>query len=178
MKKRFEFMLVILLSISLLSISLLGGCSSGSGNTDKNGKNNANEIKQDPKAVAKIENVVEGLGSVLQKVSLQGPEEEVKKSMQENYSAYVTPELLEKWIQNPLKAPGRLTSSPWPERIEIKNVERLAEEAYKVEGEIIEVTNAAKENEVAARRPVTFVLENIEGKWLILTAKIDDPVEK
>jgi hypothetical protein len=176
MKKRLKFILVLLLSISLLSISLLAGCSSG--NTDKHGKNNANEIKQDPKAVADIERVIEGFGSVLQKVSLQGPAEEVKKSIQENYSAYVSPDLLERWIADPLKALGRLTSSPWPDRIEIKNVERLADEAYKVEGEIIEITSAEKENEVAAKKPVTFVLENIEGKWLIITAKADDPVEK
>jgi len=176
MKKRIKVILVLLLSVSLLSISVLAGCSSG--NTDKNGTNDANKIKPDPKAVAKIENVVEGFGSVLQKVSLQGPAEEVKKSMQENYSEYVSPELLERWIQNPLKAPGRLTASPSPDRIEIKNVERLAEEAYKVEGEIIEITSAEKKNEVAARRPVTFVFENTEGKWLILTAKIDDPMEK
>lgn len=176
MKKRIKLMLILLLSISLLSISLLVGCSSG--NSAKNGKNDANEIKQAPKAVAEVERVVEGFGSVLQKVSLQGPTEEVKKSIQENYSPYVTSDLLERWLENPSKALGRLTSSPWPDRIEIKNVERLADEAYKVEGEIIEITSTEKKNEAAVRRPVTFVVENTEGKWLILTAKVDDPVEK
>ena len=102
MKKRIKLMLILLLSISLLSISLLVGCSSG--NSAKNGKNDANEIKQDPKAVAEVERVVEGFGSVLQKVSLQGPTEEVKKSIQENYSPYVTSDLLERWLENPSKA--------------------------------------------------------------------------
>jgi len=173
MKKRLTLLFVLLIGISLLSIFLLGGCSSG--NSDENG-NKAN--KRDAKAEADVKQVVEGFGKALQNVSLQGPAEDVKQSMQENYGEYVAPDLLERWYAEPLKAPGRLTSSPWPDRIEIQKVERLAEEAYKVDGEIIEITSADKENEVAVKREITLVVENMEGKWLIITTNIRDAEEE
>lgn len=79
--------------------------------------------------------------------------------MQENYGDYVSPALLAKWLNDPLNAPGRLTSSPWPDRIEILSIEPLSEYAYEVEGEIIEITSVEKASGgVAAKRPITFVV--------------------
>lgn len=72
---------------------------------------------------------------------------------------------MEKQLKDLLYAQGRLTSSPWPERIDILNIEKLSESAYKVQGEIIEVTGV--EEGIAAKRPIILTAEKTEGHWLI-----------
>lgn len=115
-----------------------------------------------------IVSVVEAFGSKLQMVPLVAPENEVAKSIQENYSGLVTPALIEKWINDPQNAPGRVSSSPWPDRIEVLKVNRLSKDEYKVKGNIIEITNVEVINGGAgAKRPVTLVVKKIDGHWLI-----------
>ena len=64
--------------------------------------------------------LVEDFGAQLQQVPLLGAD--ATSTMQEKYERYVTPELLEEWLNNVQLAPGRLTSSPYPARIEIEDV--------------------------------------------------------
>jgi hypothetical protein len=45
------------------------------------------------------------------------------------------------------------------------NIEKLSESAYKVQGEIIEVTGV--EEGIAAKRPIILTAEKTEGHWLI-----------
>ena len=119
-----------------------------------------------------VRGVVEAFGKKLQMVSLLAPEDVLRESMREHYADYVSPALLEAWLNDPASAPGRLTSSPWPDRIEIKSVEQTADDAYRVEGGIIETTSA--DGEAAAKRPVTLEVRNIEGRWLIDAAELGD----
>jgi hypothetical protein len=118
-----------------------------------------------------IVSIVEGFGSKLQTVSLLDPKKVVEKSMQENYGNLVSQALIEEWISgisDPLSAPGRLTSSPWPDRIEILSIKKLSEDRYEVKGEIIEITSVEKvSGGVAAKRPVTLALKKIKNRWLI-----------
>jgi hypothetical protein len=87
----------------------------------------------------------------------------------------VTSELIEKWIRDPMNAPGRLTSSPWPDRIEILAIDKLAEDRYEVKGEVIEVTSTEKtEDGIAAKRPITLAVRKIDGRWLIDDVKLGD----
>lgn len=121
--------------------------------------------KSDEDAVTEL---VKAFGSKLQEVSLLAPEDILKKSMKENYGDYVTETLLAQWISNPQKAPGRLTSSPWPDRIEILSANKLAEDEYEVKGEIIEITSVEKENGgIAAKRPVILKVIKSGDRWLI-----------
>lgn len=154
MKRTFLFILILLFSISMF------GCVY---------KENVELPKDTPQQTdesdkAAIVRLIEEFGNKLQTVSLQGPKDIVKESIQENYSNFVSPVLLIEWINNPEKAPGRLTSSPWPDRIEIMRVEKLSENVYEVTGEIIEVTST---NEIAARRPISLKVEKLENRWLI-----------
>jgi hypothetical protein len=55
--------------------------------------------------------------------------------------SYITPELMEKWTDDPLKAPIRIGSSPWPDRIEVDEVTKLTDQITIVRGTIIWVTN-------------------------------------
>lgn len=156
MRKLFLFALILLISV------FLAGC--------QNGQNTGNEEptvndEADKKAVASL---VENFGKKLQMVSLLAPPDIVNKSMQDNYGSLVTSALLEKWQNDPQNAPGRMVSSPWPDRIKILTNEKSAEGVYEVKGEIIEITSAEQSSGgVAAKRPITLNVKKIENNWLI-----------
>lgn len=63
--------------------------------------------------------VLETFGSKLKNVPLLGDSAAVDAAIDENYAPYVTAELLADWKANHAHAPGRLTSSPSPERLGI-----------------------------------------------------------
>jgi hypothetical protein len=148
--------------IVLLMVVFLVGC--GKGGTPAPG-NNVPAPNDDFDAVV---SVVESFGKKLQMVSLQAPADTVKASMQEHYAGLVSPNLLQKWQSDPQNAPGRMVSSPWPERIEILSNEKLADGSYKVKGEIIEITSIEQtEGGFAAKRMIDLIVRNFENKWLI-----------
>ena len=156
----------ILLVLILLLCTALFGC--------VNGANEAplNALLDNEAAVISL---VKDFGERLEKVALLAPADIVKKSLQENYGDLVTPLLLAKWISDPQNAPGRNVSSPWPDRIEILGVEKLSEKAYRIKGEIIEITSVEKESGgVAAKRPVTIETEKIEKRWLISAVQLGE----
>jgi len=161
---------LVLIFILLLSISLFG-C------TEAQLEPGGELPKEDPETQnndeATVNSLVKNFGEKLQLVSLLGPEDVLEKSMQENYGEFVSPTLLEQWLKDSINAPGRLTSSPWPDRIEILNTEKVSEEAYEVKGEIIEIASL-ESNEIVAKRPITLVVEKIDGKWLINNANIGE----
>lgn len=61
------------------------------------------------KAVAAV---AREFGSRLKLVSLLAPEDVLRRDIEEHFVDLVTPELLNKWLDDPTAAPGRLTSSP------------------------------------------------------------------
>jgi hypothetical protein len=126
-------------------------------------------------SIIAVTKLVVDFGGKLQLVSLLG--DDVKDSMQENYGEYVSPELLSKWREDPQNAPGRLVSSPWPDRIEIMSVDKLSDETYKVEGYIIEVTSAeAESGGAAAKRAVALEVGYFSDKWMIEDVTLGDYV--
>ena len=66
---------------------------------------------------AAVRHLVTEFGSRLKNVSLLATEDTVKNSIRENYGDLVSPALLGKWHNDVNQAPGRVTSSPWPERM-------------------------------------------------------------
>lgn len=176
MKRLSLFVIVFLLSVSLF------GCIDGKLVSEVNDGtlvkessqiievNQGTEDKQqieenDKKAVS---SVVEDFGKKLQMVSLLAPADILNKSMQENYAGLVSPELLEKWQNDPRNAPGRMVSSPWPDRIDILAIEKSSEGSYEVKGEIVEITSDEVEHGgFAAKRPISLILKKIENRWLI-----------
>jgi len=73
------------------------------------------------------------------------------------------------------QALGRLTSSPWPDRIEIKSIITLEENKYLVKGDLIEVTSVeVVSGGKASSRPIELTVENSTGKWLIKEIKLGD----
>lgn len=157
MKKTGCFLVVLMLSV------FLSACVSGA-----DGAKPQPESKPDEEA--EITRLVEEFGARLQKVSLLGPAEIVSGEMDENYSDLVSPALLEQWKADPFNAPGRLTSSPWPDRIEVDSVSKVSEDAYEVKGKIMDMTSGG----VSGERPVTVTVKRGGDGWRIDGVAISD----
>ncbi|MCR4443504.1 MAG: hypothetical protein NUV48_15330 [Peptococcaceae bacterium] len=176
MKKTLLTVLILLLSVSLFFSCTNGLVVQMRGNEaqlkkEEQPQENPQQTYDSDKAA--VASLVEDFGSRLQKVSLQAPKDIVNKSMQENYGDFVSPALLSEWLREPSNAPGRVLSSPWPDRIEILSIEKLSESAYEVKGEIIEMTSVEMVNGgVAAKRPITLVVGKVENRWLITAVKL------
>jgi hypothetical protein len=105
--------------------------------------------------------VVEDFGSRLQSVSLLAPDAADQIGAQ--YADLVTPELLATWQADPSQAPGRLTSSPWPERLEIRVVRPVSETEYTVEAVLVEMTSTGD----SGRANVRLIVIGEGDAWLI-----------
>jgi len=127
------------------------------------------EVDIDKFSEEDIISLVEEFGSKLKSVALLSPIEDLEKSMKENYGDYVVEELIDKWLENLDQAPGRLLSSPWPEKIEIINLEKVSDTEFVVEGKIVEVTSVEGEE---ITRPITLSVKNMGDKWLIHDAEL------
>jgi putative hemolysin len=129
-------------------------------------------FKEDIDDVSIVSNIVEQFGKKLKLVSLQSPKKILEKQIRENYEEFLSPELLAEWINDPSKALGRKSSSPWPERIDIKNIQRISQNKFLVEGEVIEITSVeAVEGGEANRFPIKLTLEKRDSKWVIVNIK-------
>lgn len=161
---------IILILIILISF-FFSGCSSIGKNeppVKEEGTTNA-EVQTDNQVdEGTISKIVESFGSKLKEVSLLAPKDILTKSMQDNYSEFVTQDLINEWISDPQNAPGRLTSSPWPDRIEVISIEKLPEDAFEVKGKVIEITSVEEVNGgIAASRPITLLVKKKDDQWLI-----------
>lgn len=161
MNKAFVCACALLLSISFL------GCAS---ETDS-----ATPPQMEESDEATVESLVKEFGSRIQMVALLGPEDQLRQSMEENYGDFVSLRLLQKWQGEPETALGRLTSSPWPDRIEITSTARLSDDEYEVNGNMIEITSAEKESGgIAAQRPISLIVKKMEDRWLIDDVEVED----
>lgn len=165
MKNPFWFALILLLSVSLF------GCIKAKPEKEGQPQEIPQQTVESDEAV--VASLVEDFGRKLQIVSLQAPKDIVNKSIQENYGDFVSPALLAEWQKDLQNVPGRVVSSPWPDRIEILSIKKLSESACEVKGEIIEMTSVEMVNGgVAAKRPIILVVGKVENRWLITAVKL------
>ncbi|MGD8405256.1 MAG: hypothetical protein PVJ21_16455 [Anaerolineales bacterium] len=120
---------------------------------------------------AEVRGLVEDFGKTLQSVSLLSPDAE--KQIEKRYAEFVSPTLLERWISDVSKAPGRTVSSPWPDRIEISTLLKDGSDRYAITGNVVEVTSGEEvaNGDAAAKIPVRIVVQNDQGRWLITEYK-------
>ena len=123
--------------------------------------------------------VVNRFGRAMGRVSLLAPDTVVRRELRDAYAPVVTEDLLDEWLANPATAPGRLVSSPWPDRIEAGAAEAGEAGACVVRGDVIHVTSADAPGAVADRQAVTLTLRR-NGEWRIggydaATASPQDP---
>jgi len=136
-------------------------------------KNDTIDINEDAGVIEVIENLVKNFGANLKMVSLLAPEDILRESMEEYYGEFISESLMEKWISEPTKALGRFTSSPWPERIDIVDIEKVSDSEYKVEGEVVEVTSADN-NESSLKYNVTLIVKSEDNNWVIDDVIMDE----
>ena len=113
-------------------------------------------------AETEVRVVVSEFGVRLKNVSLLAAD--AAAQMQAGYGNLVTAELLAQWQASPQNAPGRLTSSPWPERIEIETVTLVSNQEYRVAGTLVEATS---DNPRANAYSVNITVSLVDGTWLI-----------
>jgi hypothetical protein len=135
----------------LFSILLVAGCTAKTGPLTSS---------------AEVTQLVEEFGRKLQAVSLLSPN--VAEEMSREYSEFVAPDLLNYWLLDPTLAPGRMVSSPWPDRIEISSITQASDGTYVVAGEIVEITSSEMVSGGAAHTiPVRLTLQWGGDRWLI-----------
>lgn len=106
----------------------------------------------------------DAFGKQLQLVSLLAPADALADSITDAYGPLVAPELLDSWIADPSTAPGRQTSSPWPDHLVITSVEERPDGSYDIAGQVIEMTSAGEE---VSGTPVELRVEAQDGAWRI-----------
>lgn len=176
MKEKIKKSILLGVCSTIISSLIVTGCSNtNQTNAAQDTLSQEEELKaesilanEDVDEVETIENIVKGFGENLKMVSLLAPEDILRESMEEYYGDFISKSLLEKWIEEPTKALGRFTSSPWPDGIDILNIEKVSEDEYKVEGEVVEVTNEGREEvEDLLKYSVTLIVKFDNNSWLI-----------
>lgn len=128
---------------------------------------------QETNEEAMVRERVVAFGDELRMVSLLAPTQEASAEIQKYYSAHITPELLAAWRAKPQDAPGRYTSSPWPDRIDITSIQKTSDTAYVVEGTVIEITRTGESE--AASYPIVATVELYGDVWLIAGLQVLAP---
>ena len=88
-------------------------------------------VPREADEVSQVTWAVQNFGTALKNVPLLAEREEAADMMQAHYATYVSPRLLSEWMNNPMRAPGRLTSSPSPDHIEIAAIQKRQMEPLK-----------------------------------------------
>ena len=110
--------------------------------------------------------VLVAFGTKLKNVPLVGESTALTSAIEENYAPYVTPELLADWKANPAHAPGRLASSPLPDRLTVETM--VAQGTGRIiNGEVIMVTIDQKPGESADTVPYIAQLIQTPRGWKI-----------
>lgn len=91
---------------------------------------------------AAVRSAVTNLGGYLKSIPLTEPTEDLRRDIQQNYAPFVTEALLQQWRANPTQAPGRAASSPWPDHVEISQVNKQGD-GYAVLGTIVMYSSAS-----------------------------------
>lgn len=145
---------ILKLFVGMVVVSAASGC--GGGVAGESGAAEPVAAGCDSTAAAAL---VEEFGARLNDVALAAPESLVVGQIRDAYAAVVTDGLLEAWIADPRSAPGRLTSSPWPERIDVRSVTTLDAGTCRVDAEVVYVTSTEMTTGGAAyREPVGITL--------------------
>lgn len=165
-------------------VACLGAAGCESGSSDAGPPANS----QSPPAAAaaaancddrSIREVIESFGERMQTVSLLAPAEVREDEIRTAYAALVTPALLREWLASPERAPGRVTSSPWPARVDILGIAAAPDGSCAVEGEVVYLTSAdrAPGNATSRERVSLTVVPGTPPLIASYTAAVDTAPE-
>jgi hypothetical protein len=115
-----------------------------------------------PEAQLAARRTVETFGQQLKMVPLLAEPSVRNDAFDTYYKPYVSSRLLDRWKSDSSVAPGRLTSSPAPDRIEVYEVVRNGG-AYLVRGNLIETSSSGP----AQAYLVVARVEHQGGAWVL-----------
>lgn len=122
--------------------------------------------ERDGRTKQEIRNQVIAFGATLKDVSLLSPT--APQDIERVYAPYVTRSLRAAWSANPDRALlGRLTSSPWPERIDVVDIDQT-DDVYEVRGFVVSMTSDELTNGGdAGSAEIIFLVREEDGAWKI-----------
>lgn len=118
---------------------------------------------EDEEAAVRL--VVEGFGQRLQNVDLLSGE--VQSQIRDQYGSFASEDMIEEWLEEPSRAPGREVASPWPDRIEIFTIEAEGPAAYRVHAWVKYVDAQDGPGEASAEQPISLLVEHQGSAWVI-----------
>jgi type II secretory pathway pseudopilin PulG len=126
---------------------------------------------QDAKDKEDITKLITDFGAVLKDVPLSGSKAVAAAASEKYYAPFVSRAILDAWESDPEKAPGRVTSSPWPDRIEISSLDLDPDDgSYTAQGYVIEITSvevSIGSNSSASKYPIAMKLRKQNDRWII-----------
>jgi hypothetical protein len=162
MKKNTSTLIIIVIIIVIAAIIFVGNRSKTEAPAESVPDTTVANIEEQ-----QVRDAVNVFAAHLQNVSLTASADVLTTTIQKEYGPFVTPELLTHWIADPTSAPGRLTSSPWPDHIDITSVQKVGSD-YQVAGEVVLMTsNEVAHGGDAGRIPVQMTMTAIDGQWYV-----------
>jgi hypothetical protein len=102
-------------------------------------------------------------------VSLLAPN--APETLAKVYKPYVTAQLISKWKPNLSIAPGRKTSSPWPDHFVVNNIQPSGT-GYSVQAAVVLMTsNEVEHGGNAGTKQIEMILTKQKGTWKIVSYK-------
>ena len=132
-------------------------------------------IHRPPSVEFQVRSVVNGLGDEVGQVSLATTSAAIAASMDEHYSLYVRPDLLEQWKANPITAPGRTATGPQPDRLNIQTVTKNADGTYSIDAVLATRGTAQASSTALVNGTVHFVLSLGPDGWQISQYSVVTP---
>ncbi len=124
------------------------------------------QVGATPERSDTVADFVSAFGKNLQQVSLLAPD--ASAQIEAKYGPFASRDLLDEWEKDPRHAPGRLTSSPWPDSIKVSSVQNTGVGTYIVKAAVIERVNMGTTTQKVGETPILLgVIRNGVG-WQIV----------
>lgn len=118
--------------------------------------------------------MVERFGKQMQKISVLAPPDAVREELPKAYGDLLSPELLKAWQAHPGQIIGREGSSPWPDRIGVKQIDCATNSACRVTGDVDYITsNEVAHGGVFMRRAITLDVTSSGSGWRIASVHLE-----
>ena len=119
-----------------------------------------------------VRDITHQFGEKIQTVSLTSSTSVRNEQLQTAFGDLVTANLLKQWKERSTNVPGKKTSSPWPDHIDISSVIPRSPTRYEVTGYIIYLTSdQALQGGETRREPITVTLEQVGKTWNIVAVE-------
>jgi hypothetical protein len=156
------------LAAMLAAATVRSACSSSQAPQQPGPSSSTSAPASPSKDAAAVRSVVERFGKRMQKISTLAPADAVRDEFPKVYAGLLSPELFDAWRAHPELVVGREGSSPWPQQIEIDDVECAGGHTCRVEGRVDYVTsNEVTHGGVFMRRPITLDVARTSLGWRI-----------